>query len=303
MKLRIAHFLLAAFLLSLIGCSKEVSLENGTGKGPAAVNFYATIDGKRWDADSTQLVVVDATSVSITGLSKTGAQMMLVVPQLKVGNYNISITSDAYALYVNVLEANPTFFYSNSAVTGGVISITVVDTVNRLVSGTFQFSLIDPSNSSSKIVTAGVFNNLPYTGDSGPIVVPPVAGADTLLATIDGVPFFATVIQVVPSVATSQLLIGGIAANGTQAISLLVPANISSGTYSLDYATGKYVGFYYPNPSVPLASVANGTLIIISNNTTIKRIKGTFSFNASAPPTLPSTQTAAITNGYFSVKY
>ena len=72
MKFRLSSILLTLILFLFIGCTKEISKEGETGPGPATGDFYATIGGTTWNADSVQLVLISAAGVSINGISKIG---------------------------------------------------------------------------------------------------------------------------------------------------------------------------------------------------------------------------------------
>ena len=299
MKSRLTPNLLAAFLFMLVACSKEVSKENGNGTGPVNGDFYATIDGGQWNADSIQLVLVSSDGVSITGISKTGGQISMVLPVFKTGTYTLGAQSLSYALYGNLLTDVTHVYVSNSGTAGGTITITSIDSINHLVSGTFQFTLKNPADNSTKTITKGIFDYISYSGGSGVIVNPPPGTTfDTLNAVIDGVKFVSA--DIIHSITNGQLLLAGFSASGIQDLGLLMPPDITPGSYSLDFATGLYIGIYNPTPSVTLISQASGTLTIISNDTVAKRIKGTFNFTAS--PTGSGTS-AVITAGYFSISY
>jgi Family of unknown function (DUF6252) len=300
MKSRLRFCLVLLIIFSFIACSKEVSKENGHGTGPGAGDFYATIDGSLWNADSLQLVLVSSDGVSINGLSKTGDQISMLLPVFKVGSYTLNAQSVSYALYANLLDSVANVYVSNSGTAGGAVTITSIDSVNHLVSGTFQLTLTNPADNSKKTITKGVFDYVPYTGDTGTTIIPPPTGGlkDTLLATIDGTKFFASDVEVTNDTTTGQLLIAGF--SGKQDIGLFLPPAITAGTYNLDFATGLYIGIYNPDPSITLLSQSNGTVTIISNNTTTKRISGTFSFTATP---MGSGQPANLTLGYFAVNY
>ena len=284
-------------LLLFIGCSKEVSNESGHGSLPGTSDFYATIEGNSWNADSLQLVLVSSSGASINGLSKTGEQISMLLPVFKVGTYALNAQSVSYALYENLLTNISNVYVSNSGTAGGSITISSIDTINHLVSGSFEFTLANPADNSTKTITKGVFDYVPYSSDAGIVVPPPTGGLkDTVQVTIDGNKFFASDVQV--SNSNGQLLIAGF--SGTQDVGLFLPPTITPGTYNLDFATGQYIGIYNPDPATTLLSQTGGTVTIIANNTTTKRIQGTFSFTATP---MGSGQPANLTLGYFAVNY
>jgi hypothetical protein len=298
MKSRFRPYLVSLILLSFIGCSKEMSNETGKGTVPGAGDFYATIGGNLWNADSLQLVLVSTDGASINGLSKTGEQISMLLPVFKVGTYTLNAQSVSYALYGNVLTNVSNVYVSNSGTAGGSVTISSIDTINHLVSGSFEFTLANPADNSTKSITKGVFDYVPYTADTGIAVVPPPTGGlkDTVQVTIDGNKFFASDVEA--SITSGQLLIAGF--SGTQDVGLYLPPAITAGTYNLDFAAGQYIGIYNPDPATTLLSQTGGTVTIISNNTTTKRIQGTFSFTATP---MGSGTPANLTLGYFAVNY
>ena len=296
MKSYISGYLLMAVLFSFISCSKELS--NETAKGTQIVNgdFYATIDGTQWNADSLQLALVTNTGFSISGLSKTGDQISMLLPALKTGNYTFNALSVPVAISSNLITNTSTVFISNTGAAGGIVTISSIDSVKHLVTGSFSFTLIDPADNSRRSITAGIFNLVPYTVDTtGGITT---STSDTLEANVGGIQFNSA--QVVTSITDSTLFIAGISGDGVEDIALGMPQGVLPGSYPMDFATGTYYGVFNPSSAITLLSQMNGTLTIISNNTVARRIIGSFSFIASP---LSSGTPVTITSGYFSVGY
>lgn len=302
MKSHLSSILLVVILFSLIACQKETSNETGNNTGPAKGDFYANLDGKQWNADSIQLILVSPGGATITGISKAGDQISMVLPVFKAGTYILGTQSSSYALFGNLLTNNTNVYVSNSGTAGGTITISSIDTINQIVSGSFQFTLVNPADNSSVTITNGIFSYVPYgSGMGGNTNPPPVGGnTDTLNATIDGVKFVSS--DILPSLTNGQLLIAGFSMNGSQDIGLLMPPDIKPGSYPLDFATGLYIGIYNPSPAETLISQNSGTLTILSHDVVAKKIKGRFDFTAT-PTGSGSGTFAVITQGYFSVNY
>src|ERR1700688_1432221 len=102
MKLRLSGCLLTAVLF-FFSCSKDLSKENNTGTQILNGDFYATIDGTQWNADSLQLALLSNSGFSISGLSKTGEQISMLLPTLKTGNYTFNALSAPVAIASNIL--------------------------------------------------------------------------------------------------------------------------------------------------------------------------------------------------------
>jgi hypothetical protein len=303
MKLRFTQILLTAILFSFISCTKEMSLENKNGTAPVNGDFYGTINGNQWSADSLQDVEADTSGMSILGLSKTGDVISMFLPQFKTGTYTLNAQSASYAVYANIVTSPSSEYLSNFGKAGGTITITSIDTTHKLISGNFQLTLINPADNTTKTITGGILAYVPYEGGGAVVITPPPAGGgnvDTLTATVNGNSFNGAVVESEKDTISGQLLVAGISADGITDLALDMPMNIKAGTYNLDFNSGQYFGFYNPSPTVILVSMSNGTLTIISNDVVNRRIKGTFSFIGSASTTA---STANVTQGYFSVSY
>jgi Family of unknown function (DUF6252) len=291
------YLLLLLILISFGSCTKELSKENGGIKQVLNGDFYATIDGNQWNADSLQLASLSNNGFSIAGLSKTGEQITMLTPALAKGTYTLDVLSNSFAIYSNLLVNVNAIYISNSGATAGTITITTIDSVKHLVSGTFQFTLTNPTDNSQKSITGGVFNNVPFSVDTSGGTLPVVT--DTLQALVDGNQFNSGQV-VVSNLSGGTLYIAGISYQGVQDIALAMPSAVTPGTYDMDFATGIYYGVYNPNSTTTLLSQMNGTLTVISNNTTTRRIIGNFNFIASP---LSGASLSTITAGYFSVSY
>lgn len=296
MKLRFRPLLLTFILFSFIACTKEMSNEANNVTGLKAGDFYATIGGNLWNADSIQLVLVSSGGISINGLSRTGDQISILLPAFKAGTYMLGAQSTSYALYTNLLKPNANVYVSNAGAAGGTVTISSIDTINHVVSGSFQFTLTNPADNSTQTVAKGVFDYVPYSAGVIGVVTPPGAAKDTMEVMVDGSKFFASDVEISDS--AGQMLIAGF--SGTQDVGLIFPSDIKAGTYNLDFNTGVYIGVYNPDPSVTLLSQSGGTVTIISNNTTTRRISGSFNFVASPVGSGP---TANLTQGYFAANY
>jgi len=61
-KLRLSSIFLTLILFIFFACTKEMSKESSNAPVPKAGDFYATIGGNLWNADSLQLVLVSFNS-------------------------------------------------------------------------------------------------------------------------------------------------------------------------------------------------------------------------------------------------
>jgi hypothetical protein len=296
MKLRLKFFFLSLILISFIACTKEMSKEGSNGTGPVKGDFYATIGGSLWNADSLQMVIGGSDGVSINGLSRTGDQISIILPTFETGTYTLNAQSASYALYANLLTTATNVYVSNSGTAGGTVTISSIDTINKVLSGSFQLTLTNPGDNSTRTITNGVFDYIPYIIGTVGLTTPPGSLKDTLQVTVDGNKFVADDVEI--SNSAGQMVIAGFL--GTQDVGLYFPSDITAGTYNLDFTAGVYLGVYNPDPSTTLLSQTGGTVTIISNNTSTRRISGTFAFTATPVGSGP---TAILTQGYFAANY
>jgi Family of unknown function (DUF6252) len=146
---------------------------------------------------------------------------------------------------------------------------------------------------------------LSYEG--GTRITPPpdsaASGADTMRATIDNNDWVAITVNssVISGLSnTKEIEITGASQNGTPAISLQMPLDIlQGGPYAFGITSA--TGIYLPTSTTVLLST-QGQLTILENNSTTRRLRGNFQFQA-ADPTGGSTAPDQLTKGYFSIQY
>jgi hypothetical protein len=290
-----------AFVVSVVACTKEISRESPLQGQTDNSSFYATIDGQPWQADSIRQAVIAGGQLTLTGVSKTGDAIAIVLPGFQTGIYELNAQSAGYAVFLNPGDTSSLFLSNAGSTAGGTVTLTSIDTINHTISGTFQFNLYLPADPTAKAVTAGVFSNIPYGGSTGTNPTPPPAtgGTDTLQAKVDGADWNAP--DVVIQSQSGLLVIAGV--SGQQTLAIYMPANVTAGTYTMDFNSGVYFGAYSPDvtdTSKILLAIGNGSLTILENDVTNRHIRGTFSFTAKSQT---NSSSVAITNGYFSANY
>jgi hypothetical protein len=153
---------LAAF--GWLSCHKETSIENGRGLG---ADMVATVNGVFWEAaDSTQTAVISDGLVTISGISEGGGEISITLNDTVIGAYALSQTSPSLAIYAD-LDSVGSYAYStnqgsDTSQAGGVVNVTAVDVVNRTISGVFSFKAFRNADGTQRVITGGVFYNIPY---------------------------------------------------------------------------------------------------------------------------------------------
>ena len=117
-----------AFIFSLASCTKELSRESPTHGLPNSGTFYATIDGQSWNGDSIQQAVVADGTLTITGVSRAGDALAIVLPGLQTGVYALNAQSAGYALFTNLQDTSNLYLsnsIADSSKAGGIVSLTI----------------------------------------------------------------------------------------------------------------------------------------------------------------------------------
>jgi hypothetical protein len=161
-----AHVIITSLLVLCIfnSCQKKFEDPNDPGVSTPAY-FRAKISGVQFAADiygaarrSTDTVI------SIAGKSIDKQQIVFTVKDSGVHVYQLSFNSTSnFAGYVT---GNSFAYSSNEGATpqesGGNLAIVSIDSVKKLMSGTFNFKAFSPLDGTQKIITEGVFNNISY---------------------------------------------------------------------------------------------------------------------------------------------
>ena len=288
-------------------CQKEVdpSIIANPNLPTTTGNLKAKIDGTQWVANSAESASRMLGLINIGGRSTDRKYLTITLTDSGVHNYTLDNNSMNAAAYVDSSLSNVFSFTTNQGINpgdaGGFVNITSIDVANKRISGTFSFRVFRQMDGAQRTLTEGSFTNLPYT-----TTLPPGNATDTFKVKIAGT------LWVPPTVLASktpaapplipQIAITGTSADGTKAVGMFMPADITPGTYTFDLFGGIYVALYNPDtdPSHSQGSMS-GSLTILSHNTTTRRIRGNFNFHAEA--LLNPLLNTELTEGYFSVSY
>lgn len=297
--MRIGIYLLAALsnFLFFTSCSKEESVEIGRNQ-PAIVNgiFKMKINGTEWTAYNSAYANISDGFIHINGKSRDNKAFLITLSDTLAMTYVLDQSSANVSALSDIADLSGIAYGTNGGTdtsdAGGTVTVTNVDKVNKTISGTFKFRMIREIDGSQKQITEGSFDKISYkTGTP----VGTASKTDTIRAKIDNTNWNAVGITV--NAAGGSIIISGAAIDGKKSVSLVLPEDITSGTY--DFNGLSYIGLYFPTPSTIYAS-ESGKVTVIEHNTTTKRIRGSFSFKATDQIGSMSSQ---LTEGYFSAKY
>jgi len=301
MKKSMAHIITGLALLFLFACSKEKSFEKpgSLPAGSTAGDFTAKVNNVAWSAaDNQKGASVISGIINITGVSSDNKQISMTLNGSAIGTYLLNQTTLSAGTYIDGNASNTFAYATNQGVdttqAGGKVIVTEIDATNKTISGTFQFKVFRDMDSQQQVINEGIFNKIPYVSS-----LPPAANSDTFFVKVDGVGWKPP--SITATISSGSLIVAASEQNGTRSIGLVMPATVSAGNYKLDFTTGTFFGEYNPTSTTFLISDNTGKLQIIENNTTTRRIRGTFQFTATDVSGIG--QTAVLTEGSFSVGY
>ncbi len=283
-------FGLLSLLIIFSSCENELSLENGNNIG-AAGDFRADIDGTSWVANAVSRATRAGGVITLYGKDFNNKTITMMVKDSGVHSYSFSNNSTTNIGIYEDSSITPIAAWStNQWLAPGIygdMNITQIDTVRKLLTGTFTINVYRTIDDQTKAITNGIFIKIPYTET---IVAPPLA--DTFRVKVDGAAFAYTSLSL--NTIGANFSITAAQGAGISSVNLILASNLTPGAYTMG---ADYLGFYAVGANVYTGTTGN--LTILENNTTTRRIRGNFDFNGTSgtPPDV------ALTEGYFAMSY
>lgn len=167
------NFLVRLFLivaaLTFYSCTTEpidpaINLNDFGGNNNLASIFKVNFSGATWSATATN-AIVSSNTIFINAMNSDGSTISILVQGIATGTYptNTNIIS-----YTPLGSSFGYWSVNNSSLTEntGSISITTIDTVNKKISGTFNYKGYWSDTATTSILpvqfTSGVFTNISY---------------------------------------------------------------------------------------------------------------------------------------------
>jgi len=286
------------FILFLSSCLKEKQGDNFSFSG----NFKAKINGTQWVANKTAGANRFGNFISLFGVSTDMKMVIITLTDSGTHRYTLNQNSINVGVFLDSNFTNTDPFATNlgvSAKAGGEVNITSIDTVNKKMTGTFNYKVYRIADDSVINFTEGRFTNLSYaTG-----IPPDGSKPDTFRVKIGGEEWKPSGIlsTILPAPYNNNLFVGGWDLTTSKNVGMYFPFNITTGIYNFS-PPGPCMGYYNAdNNSSNLKLAILGTLTILEHQPAKRRIRGNFNFIAS--DLLNPLNTASLSEGYFSVTY
>lgn len=274
-KLRfLSAFIVLFTAIGFVSCDSEpvdpLLIDQQPQPGPAV--FQVDFSGETFVADETQAVIADGL-IAIGGVMGT-EQVSIVIPGTTTGTYS---GEEVLMAYHPTLDSEYQYWNVDEDLNAtGSVTITSINTVNKTISGTFNFTghwSNTDENLPSIAFTNGTFQNIPYTEE-----VTEPSEDEFITAVVNGVEKNYSVI--VAAGAGDMLTFSGTILSPMSSVQFMISGGITPGTYSLsdeDFENPKAI-YKDDSSEWPYAS-ESGSLVITSNDG--EYIEGTFSFDAS----------------------
>lgn len=153
--------MLSLLTISFNSCDKDDSV-NDILSSVIKSSMTCEIDGASWSS-VTRITKLKSGAFIIAGTSITGQVLTVTINGDTEGDYELSLLSQS-CLATYTLDASN--LSETSVSKSGSVSLTDVDTVNKTISGTFNFVLIDSSLILNTTITDGTFSELTYTEET-----------------------------------------------------------------------------------------------------------------------------------------
>ena len=286
-------FILTAFTFT--SCENEpidsaINLDdfNNGLNGPTL--FKADFSGATWTATTFQ-AVISGNLITISGVKANGEGFGFLVEASTTGTYAANTNLLAYTPSGSEYGYWSTNFNSPEENTGS-ITISNINTINKTLSGTFNFKGYWSDTTVNSILpvqfTNGVFQNIPYINQA--------QTGDSFFAKIGGTEFVdVDILSTTISVESQEFISIGAQNAALNSITVSVKSSLGTGTYPITgNATTDGVQAIYDFNDTNYNAVS-GSIIVTSKTAT--RIKGNFNFVTSGAT--PFT----VTEGAFDVEY
>jgi len=270
-------------ILVLFSCKKEKEPNYATDR-----TMTAKLDGNLWRA-VTPDGSVKYGSYLISGESKIGHKINLYLSAVYEGDFILAQTSASHAEYITADDNEGAYTTQNAEGANGVITIKSLNTANHTATGTFHFKAYKTGSYVTKTISNGEFTDMPYTD------LAPDASNNIMTAKTNNNQWVGTNVTAFAFMASNQLKVSG--TDGLETIELIMPANISSGTYIIDNT--QYSGSYVQG--VDGFSVVSGSITVSSHNTGTHTLTGSFALETQKIS--DTSIEVSITEGTFSVVY
>jgi hypothetical protein len=295
-KLRVLSAFMVLFTaIGFVSCDSEpvdpLLLDNEGEQPTGPAIFKVDFSGSTFTATTAQAVVGDGV-IAIMGIRGTnGESVSLALPGSTTGTYS----GDEVLMVYSPTAASEYQFANidNELASNGSVVITSINTTNHTISGTFSFTghwSDTEANLPSIAFTNGSFQNIPYTGT----IIDP-NDEEYMRALVDGVE---KEYGIIASLAAGEnVSFSGTIVSPMSSMQIMVPANITPGTYPL--GGGPFEGpvaIYHNNPEGFPYNATSGSITIISNSG--GWIEGEFEFTG----TDADDNTVEVTDGEFNIE-
>ncbi|MCK9254611.1 MAG: hypothetical protein GX793_05640 [Bacteroidales bacterium] len=285
------RILLLSFILIILIFT--YSCKTNGGDTTTKPSMFCLVNSINWRSPEPKAVLSE-NSIKIYGTSANGQTIILNVGSDKVGEYSTNELTGTYAEFIpNTSSSSSKYSTSDNENAYGNIKVSSINEEAKTMSGSFSFKAYRNTDNSFKTISEGVFSNIPYQFYS--------LSDSTVFQNIfvynDGERQWNAKDITAQKNDTALIIFADCDRNEAwQSITIWMPPTISAGVHYITEEGPVYAkfqkGFYTFNAK-------NGSITIVENNSTTKKIRGSFFFNYINE----NQENIAISDGQFEVKF
>ncbi|MDD2635848.1 MAG: DUF6252 family protein [Bacteroidales bacterium] len=266
----------------------------GSSTGPAQTPvMYGLVNSSNWRTSDPHAILTDHT-IKVYGSSANGQTIILNVNSPEVGEYNITQNSGHNAEFIPNMSENATrYSTANSSNGSGFIRISSVNEETKTMSGNFNFKAYRLSDGTFKTISDGTFSNVPYKyyniSDTSSFNNIFIFTDQTQQRTASEISAFRNDTALVIHAEVDR-------DEAWESLTIWMSPTINAGVHYITAEGPVWAKFQYGFYEF---QADNGSITIIENNASERKIKGTFFFNYIDN----EDQTLSITGGQFEVEY
>ncbi|MGM0648959.1 MAG: DUF6252 family protein [Bacteroidota bacterium] len=256
----------------------------------------ALVDGSTWRCPDPHARLSD-NQILVYGTSADGQTIELTIYNGEKGVYTLNASNMHEGVLIPNTSAHADLYSTSNNESGtGQVRISSINDEDNTISGSFNFRAYKQNSSSSKNVTNGEFNKVPYRFINS---IDTTEIDNVFTANIEGEAFNANTVNTFDTTYNNANFLKIVGSNNTdfRKIILLIPENAQEGNYDIDPDDGPMMAYYQESITEIPATV--GSTTISHHDTENQILKGSFFFNVEDG----GGQTINITGGYFEVQY
>lgn len=278
-------FISFIFLLATVSCGDSGGgVENRT-------SMFALVGSTNWRTPNPNAIISENT-IDVWGTSANGQSIHISLKSGETGEFQLGHMQDHEAKFtINMSPGTLPYSTSTNENGTGLVRVTSINEEARTISGTFHFTGYRASDGSSRRVSDGQFNSVPYrfihSSDT-------TSYNSTFACQDEGNQWVAQKIHAIKN--DTAIIIKAEISDIWESIEMIFPPEITAGVHYITSTGPIFANFQKGFHTYP---ATNGSTTIIQHSQSDRVIRGSFFFNYIDN----DNHTGSVTSGQFDVEY